>query len=219
MKLHSIILRVLGRRPGEARIPARRRVRRVMLACDPLEGRVTPAHASITHHVAALVHSHHSHKATETSTATTTGTTTSSSTTATTDSTPSGNDSGSSGSSSSNTALTTALQTLQNDVLAIEQNSGTTVAEIAAIRTAFDTLSSDGLTPSSQSALQSFENSLVTAYASGATLAGDSSLLSQFEALYQLADIAGDDRPHRGLQRPGRRRDLVESHIGRHLHH
>jgi hypothetical protein len=68
--------------------------------------------------------------------------------------------------------------------LKIEQSSGTTVAELAAIRSAFDTLNSDGLTPSSQSALDSFENSLVTAYASGTTLAGDSTLLSQFEALY-----------------------------------
>jgi hypothetical protein len=45
-------------------------------------------------------------------------------------------------------------------------------------------LQTDGLTPSSQSALTSFENSLVTAYANGTTLAGDSDLLSQFEALY-----------------------------------
>jgi hypothetical protein len=55
---------------------------------------------------------------------------------------------------------------------------------MSAIRSAFDTLTSDGLTPSSQSALQSFEDSLVTAYASGTTLAGDATLLSQFEALY-----------------------------------
>jgi len=40
------------------------------------------------------------------------------------------------------------------------------------------------LSPSSESALKSFENSLVTAFASGTTLAGDATLLSQFEALY-----------------------------------
>jgi hypothetical protein len=68
--------------------------------------------------------------------------------------------------------------------LKIEQSSGTTVAELAAIRSAFDTLTSDGLTPSSQSALTSFENSLVTAYASGTTLTNNSTLLSEFEALY-----------------------------------
>jgi hypothetical protein len=45
-------------------------------------------------------------------------------------------------------------------------------------------LASDGLTPSSQSALTSFENTLVTDFASGTTLTGNSTLLSQFEALY-----------------------------------
>jgi hypothetical protein len=40
------------------------------------------------------------------------------------------------------------------------------------------------LSPTSESALKSFENSLVTACASGTTLAGNSTLLSQFEALY-----------------------------------
>jgi hypothetical protein len=58
------------------------------------------------------------------------------------------------------------------------------VAELTAIRAAFQTLASDGLSPSSRSALQSFENSLVTAAASGTTLTGNATLLSQFEALY-----------------------------------
>jgi hypothetical protein len=49
----------------------------------------------------------------------------------------------------------------------IEAASGTTVGELSAIRSAFDTLASDGLTPTSQSALRSFENSLVTDFASG----------------------------------------------------
>jgi hypothetical protein len=80
--------------------------------------------------------------------------------------------------------VSSALSTLQSDVLKIEQSSGTTVAELATIRSAFDTLASDGLTPSSQSALRSFENSLVTAFASGTTLTDDATLLSQFEALY-----------------------------------
>ena len=43
-------------------------------------------------------------------------------------------------------------------------------------------LEADGLSPSSGSALRSFENSLVTANASGTTLAGNTTLLSQFEA-------------------------------------
>jgi hypothetical protein len=79
---------------------------------------------------------------------------------------------------------------LRSDVLTIEQGSGTTIGELAAIRAAFNTLSSDGLTPSSESALESFENSLVTAYASGTTLTGNSTLLSQFEALYTSSPTA-----------------------------
>jgi hypothetical protein len=76
------------------------------------------------------------------------------------------------------------LQTLHNDVLTIESKSDTTVGQLATIRLDFQTLANDGLSPSSKSALQSFENSLVTAYASGTTLTGNSTLLSQFEALY-----------------------------------
>jgi hypothetical protein len=76
------------------------------------------------------------------------------------------------------------LKTLRNDVQAIELGSDTTVGNLAAIRAAFDTLSSDGLSPKSESALRSFENSLVTAYASGTILTGNSALLSEFEALY-----------------------------------
>ncbi len=59
-----------------------------------------------------------------------------------------------------------------------------TVAQLAEIASAFQTLKNDGLSPSSESALKSFENSLVTDYASGETLVGNSTLLSQFEALY-----------------------------------
>jgi hypothetical protein len=80
--------------------------------------------------------------------------------------------------------LTSALQTLRNQVQTIELASGTTVGELTAIRAAFQTLASDGLSPSSQSALQSFENSLVTAFAKGTTLTGNQTLLNQFEALY-----------------------------------
>jgi hypothetical protein len=55
---------------------------------------------------------------------------------------------------------------------------------LASIASAFQTLKNDGLSPSSQSALRSFENTLVTNFASGTTLTGNASLLSQFEALY-----------------------------------
>ena len=113
-----------------------------------------------------------------------------------------------------------ALATLRSDVQTIELASSTTVGQLTAIMTAFETLSSDGLTPSSHSALKSFENSLVTAYASGTTLTGNATLLSQFEALYyQLTDDAGDDGPHHGVQRAGGGRDLVEHHLGGHHDH
>ena len=178
MQLRRCLLRLMGHDqagPGPGR---RRCARKVVLSCDPLEGRITPSHAHVVHHVAALVHSHHH---ASTSTASSTSTTGTTATAAALTGTSSGS---SSTSSSSSSTLSSALSTLQGDVLKIEQTSGTTVAELAAIRSAFDTLRSDGLTPSSQSDLESFENSLVTAFASGTTLAGDSTLLSQFEALY-----------------------------------
>ena len=81
------------------------------------------------------------------------------------------------GSHSTNTALKTAFQTLKSQVQTIELASGTTVGQLTAIRVAFQTLTTDGLFPSSQSALSSFENSLVTAYASGTTLTGNATLL------------------------------------------
>jgi hypothetical protein len=58
------------------------------------------------------------------------------------------------------------------------------VGQLTAIAAAFETLKTDGLSPSSQSALRSFENSLVTDYASGTALIGNATLLSQFEAIY-----------------------------------
>ena len=145
----------------------RRRPRRLEIAWDCLEERKVLSHVGGFHHQhfhAALTSSAHT-------SGTSTGTTGSSSATTT-------------GSSSSNTALETARQTLKTDIQAIESNSGTTIGELTAIHTAFQTLKSDGLTPSSQSALASFEDSLVTSFASGTSLTGNATLLSQFEALY-----------------------------------
>jgi len=90
-------------------------------------------------------------------------------------------------SGSTDTALTTARQTLQADIQLIESNSGTTVGELTMIHTAFQTLKTDGLKPTSASALASFEDSLVTSFASGTTLTGNATLLSQFESLYTSA--------------------------------
>jgi hypothetical protein len=73
---------------------------------------------------------------------------------------------------------------LHSDILTIEAQSDVTVGQLAAIASAFQTLKNDGLTPSSESALKAFENSLVTDYASGETLTGNSTLLSEFEAIY-----------------------------------
>jgi hypothetical protein len=79
---------------------------------------------------------------------------------------------------------------LHSDIQTIELNSGTTIGQLTAIAAAFQTLKTDGLSPTSQSALKSFENSLVTDYASGTTLIGNSDLLSQFEALYTSSPTA-----------------------------
>jgi hypothetical protein len=154
---------ILGPRP--VRPAGVRRPRRVILNCDLLEGRVTPAHHGALQHAFAAVAAAHAGAAHHTA-----GSTTSTTTTTTT----------------TNTALTTALQTLKTDVQKIESASRTTVGQLTAIKIAFQTLSSDGLSPSSYSALTSFENSLVTA-AAGGTLAGNSTLLGQFEALYTPA--------------------------------
>jgi hypothetical protein len=90
----------------------------------------------------------------------------------------------SSSSTSSSSTLSTAEQTLRTEVQTILAASGTTVAELTAIHTTSQTLQTDGLKPTSQSALKTFENSLVTSFASGTTLTGNATLLAQFEALY-----------------------------------
>jgi hypothetical protein len=74
--------------------------------------------------------------------------------------------------------------------LTIEEASGVTVGQLASIASAFETLKNDGLSPSSKSAVKSFENSLVTDFASGMTLTGNASLLSQFEAIYTSSPTA-----------------------------
>ena len=86
---------------------------------------------------------------------------------------------------STNSTLTAALKALRSEVQTIESHSKTTVVELTAIRVALGKLATDGLAPSSYSALQSFENSLVTTNANAPeSLTGNSTLLSQFEALY-----------------------------------
>jgi hypothetical protein len=89
-----------------------------------------------------------------------------------------------SGTSASNAALTAAHQKLRNDVQTIELASSTTVGQLTAIKVAFHTLKTDGLSPSSPSALASFKNSLVTTFASGTAVTGNSALQSQFSAIY-----------------------------------
>ena len=151
------------------RAPKSRGPRRVELSCDPLEERVTPSH--LVPHLAATVPvpqqvAHHSSL----------GNTTTPSPVAPTH--------GVGGSHSTNSTLTAALSALRGEVQTIELASSTTIGELTAIDAAFKTLDSDGLKPSSQSALSSFEDSLVTAFASGTTLTGNATLLSQFEAIY-----------------------------------
>jgi len=188
------------------RAPKPRSPRRVELSCDPLEERMTPSHHGVVHHLAAAVHVSH-HVAHNSS-----GTTSALSVTAPASTVtppgpgpgglgPMGGDpspgpgrgrlagppppGGVGGSHSTNSALTTALKTLQSDVQNIELNSHTTVGDLTAINVAFHALASDGLTPTSRSALTSFENSLVTTNATTpGSLTGNATLLTQFEALY-----------------------------------
>jgi hypothetical protein len=152
---------------GDSPTPKRRRVRQMTPILDGLEDRVVLSHIGGFHHH----HAHHVASVQIVQTSTSTASATKDTTTGT-------------ASTSSSTALQTARQTLQNDIQTIELNSGTTIGQLTAIHAAFQTLSSDGLTPSSASALSSFENSLVTSFASGTTLTGNATLLSQFEALY-----------------------------------
>jgi trimeric autotransporter adhesin len=201
--LESLILGRCG-----IRAIKRRRPRQVVLSCDRLEGRVTPAHIGVAHHAVAHLHQAalHAHAAetaatTAASAATTAATSAvSAASNTTTDSSSSSCSSSSSSGSTSSSALSSAQATLRSDVQTIELSSDTTVGQLAAIAAAFETLKTDGLSPSSQSALKSFENNLVTAYASGTTgsspivdvaadatsttLTGNSTLLSEFEAIY-----------------------------------
>jgi hypothetical protein len=139
-----------------------------------LEERITLSHIGVLHH------HHRAHHAASTSAAVSS----SSSTTSTTSSTSATTLSASTSTSTSSSTLDTARQQLRSDIQTIELASGTTIGELTAIRAAFQTLSNDGLKPSSSSALSSFEDSLVKAFANGTTLTGNADLLSQFKALY-----------------------------------
>ncbi len=158
---------------GDSSPPKRRRVRQMTPAVDGLEDRVVLSHFSAVHHH----HVHHT-ASVQTATSSTASTATAASGLTASEST------GTSSSSTSSSTLQTARQTLSNDIQTIELASGTTIGQLTAIHAAFKTLASDGLTPSSGSALSSFENSLVQSYANGTTLTGNATLLAQFEALY-----------------------------------
>jgi hypothetical protein len=176
MELRSFNLREVLFGTGASRAQKNRRPRQMVLSCESLEERVTPAHIGIAHH--AVAHLHHAavHHAAATTTTTAASTTTTAASTTTSDS--------DSSSSSSSSALSTALATLKSDIQTVELASDTTVGQLTAIAQAFEALKADGLTPTSQSDLRSFENTLVTAFASGTTLTGNATLLSQFEAIY-----------------------------------
>jgi len=201
MKHWRIVVEDLIASHRRLRTPKSRDPRRVVLSCDPLEERVTPSHLGAAH-VAAAVHvqeqvSHHSSGAKSTLPITAPpstlpillpggrlGNTPPPGTT----SLPHGGRS-----HSTNSALQTALKTLQSEVQTIELASNTTVGQLTAIKVAFRTLASDGLHPTSQSALSSFENSLVTTNANATTpgsLTGNATLLAQFEALYTSTPTA-----------------------------
>jgi hypothetical protein len=180
MELRSIKLHQILFGTGVASATRTRRPRRVVLSCDSLEDRVTPTHVGVAHHAVAHLHAAAHHALASHTTDSTKSTSTNSTTTAVSTST---SNSAASTTSSSST-LSTAIATLRSDVQTIELASDTTVGQLTAIAQAFETLKTDGLTPTSQSALRSFENSLVTDYASGTTLTDNATLLSDFEALY-----------------------------------
>jgi hypothetical protein len=162
--LRQLVYAFLGDPPP----PKRRRTRQMTPTLDGLEDRVVLSHIAGFHHH----HAHHAASA-ETSAASTASAADTTATTLT-----------STTSSTSSSTLQTARQTLQNDIQTIELASSTTIGELAAIHAAFETLNSDGLEPTSSSALSNFEDSLVKSFANGTTLTGNATLLAQFEALY-----------------------------------
>jgi hypothetical protein len=160
---------------GSSAPTKRQRPRQMTPVLDGLEERIALSHFGGLHH------HHHAHQVASTSAAVASTSTALASASSSSDTTSSYT--GTTTSSSSST-LDTARQTLRSDIQTIELASGTTIGELTAIRAAFQTLSSDGLKPSSSSALSSFEDSLVKSFANGTTLTGNATLLAQFEALY-----------------------------------
>ena len=157
---------------------APRRSQRIGFTWDALEERTVLSHVGGFHHL---------HAAAQVANVSSTATT------------HSGHDSATA--SSSNSTLSAAQQTLRTDVQTILSASGTTVGELTAIQTTFQTLKADGLTPTSQSALSTFENSLVTSSATGTTLT-DSDAPGPVRGVvhhHAHAHHPADDRPHRGV--------------------
>ncbi len=162
MKHWRIVVEDLIASHRRLRAPKARGARRVELSCDPLEERVTPSHPGAMLHVAAALHlqqqvAHHASGATSTLPIPGPRGPAGNTTPPVTAPLPHGGRS-----HSTNSALQTALKALQSGVQTIELASGTTVGQLTAIKVAFRTLATDGLRPTSQSALSSFENSLVT---------------------------------------------------------
>jgi hypothetical protein len=190
MKHWRIVVENLIASHRRLRAPKFRGPRRVELSCDPLEERVTPSHlVGTVQHLAATVHAQQvaQHSTGTTSTLPTLGTRGSLGNTAPPGTT--GSTHGIGRSHSTNSTLTAALKALKTTVQTIERASGTTVGQLTAIKVAFQTLDSDGLTPSSRSALSSFENSLVTTNATTpgsiiSTGTNYATLLAQFVKLY-----------------------------------
>jgi len=165
------------------RAPKSRGSRRVELSCDPLEERVTPSHfGGAVQDLAAAVYVHHQVAPHSRATSTLPIPGPGGSLGNPAPPSPVGSTHGKGGSHSTNSALQTALQNLRTEVQTIELASGTTVGELTAIRVAFQALRTDGLKPTSPSALQSFENNLVLATAGLTTTTPTT--LAYFESLY-----------------------------------
>jgi hypothetical protein len=174
--IHRLMSAILGSSPPRPR----RRTRQVVPTLYGLEERITLSHVGGFHH-----HHHASHAASTSAAVSSTSSTSVTATAASLTSTSTGTST-----SASSSSLNTARQQLNSDIQTVELASGTTIGELTAIHAAFQTLSSDGLKPSSSSALSSFEDSLVKSFANGTTLTGNATLLAQFEALYTSSPTA-----------------------------
>jgi hypothetical protein len=162
-----------------------RRAQRATLLCETLEGRVAPAHFHGVHHALIAIYGQQTGGRSESHSTTAQGMIASSAVGASAPSATSRADrTRRTQYPSQRLTLASALKALMNEIQIIKLGSTTTIGQLTAIEIAMRTLSAGGLSPSSTAVLESFEDRLVTASASGTILENNLGLLRQFEALY-----------------------------------